>query len=70
VGDYFRLDLVDGNYTLRENGIVIDEATDSKSDLVNAIEGNVTVLKTNRYKAFKAVLEAADVKADLVAEEK
>jgi hypothetical protein len=66
VGDSFRLDCRDGQYMLRENGIVIDEAADSESDLLNAIEGNITTLKTNRYKAFQAVISMADQKPDLV----
>jgi len=48
----FRLDLVDGTYTLRRNGIILETQTDTNGALLQAIETYINSIKSEAVSEF------------------
>ena len=48
----FRLDLVDGTYTLRRNGIILETQTDANNALLSAIEAHINSIKSEAVSEF------------------
>jgi hypothetical protein len=48
----FRLDLIDGIYTLRRNGIVLETQPDMNNALLDAIEGYIASIKDAAVNEF------------------
>ena len=48
----FRLDLVDGTYTLRRNGIVLETQADTNGALLEAIGTYINSIKSEAVKEF------------------
>jgi len=64
IDNSWRLDLVDGQYTLRKDGTTVDKEADGKGDLLAIIEKTVGVVASDTYAEFQAKLTAADVVVD------
>jgi len=55
----FRLDLVNGTYTLRRNGIILETQTDTNNALLQAIEAYINSIKSEAVNEFLGKITVA-----------